>query len=86
MTPQTLRRALAIIGWSQRGLADLLDVDERQVRRWATGATVPPAIAAWLTRLADFHEINPPPSRPPATASATHHPPMPTRTPARPSS
>jgi hypothetical protein len=39
-------------------------VDERQVRRWAKGDyAIPANIAAWLDRLARFHEQNPPPER-----------------------
>jgi transcriptional regulator with XRE-family HTH domain len=63
MTPARLRECLALLRWSQRGLAEALACDERQVRRWAAGATVPPAIAAWLDRLAAYHARNPPPGR-----------------------
>ncbi len=61
MTPDHFRACLAALHWSQRGLAALLDIDERQIRRWATGATIPAPIAAWLDRLAQFHAKNPPP-------------------------
>lgn len=77
MTPDRLRECLALLSWSQRGLAAILDMDERQVRRWAAGATIPDDIGAWLERLARFHERNPPPARfdvvtdPPAPAPAT---------------
>lgn len=63
MTPERLRECLAALRWSQRGLADALACDERQVRRWAAGATVPPSVAAWLERLASYHERHPPPQR-----------------------
>jgi hypothetical protein len=64
MTPERFRACLDELGWSGRGLAALLRIDERQVRRWASGEyAVPPATAAWLERLARFHEANPPPSR-----------------------
>ena len=63
MTPQRLRECLALLRWSQRGLADALDADERQVRRWAAGAAIPPAVAAWLDRLAAYHAKHPPPGR-----------------------
>jgi hypothetical protein len=63
MTPDEFRSALALLHWSQRGLADILGKDERQVRRWAAGQyPLPDAIAEWLRRLAQFHERNPPPS------------------------
>jgi ribosome-binding protein aMBF1 (putative translation factor) len=61
VTPDRLRQCLAALAWSQRGLAELIDVDERQVRRWAAGAVIPPRIAAWVEMLARFHEQNPPP-------------------------
>jgi transcriptional regulator with XRE-family HTH domain len=63
MTPAAFRAALASLRWTQRGLAAALGVDERQVRRWAAGATVPPPVAAWLVRAAAWMDRNPPPSR-----------------------
>jgi transcriptional regulator with XRE-family HTH domain len=63
VTPDRLRECLALLRWSQRGLAEALDCDERQIRRWAAGAAVPPAVAAWLDRLAAYHERHPPPGR-----------------------
>lgn len=81
MNPTELRVALDALGMSQRGLADALAMDERQVRRWFQGATVPPAIAAWLARAARdlaplqdaiyaWHEKNPPPPKIPVDVSA----------------
>lgn len=63
MTPERFRECLSLLAWSQRGLAAILDMDERQVRRWAAGAAIPEPIAAWLEKLARFHERNPPPQR-----------------------
>jgi ribosome-binding protein aMBF1 (putative translation factor) len=63
MTPERMRECLSLLRWSQRGLADALDMDERQVRRWAAGAAVPAAVAAWLDRLASYHAKHPPPGR-----------------------
>lgn len=63
MTPDRLRECLALLRWSQRGLADALQVDERQVRRWAAGAAIPPPVAAWLAKAAAWMDRNPPPSR-----------------------
>ena len=64
MTADRFRACLDALSWTGRGLAALLGVDERQVRRWAAGDyAVPPAIADWLERLAGFHEANPPPTR-----------------------
>lgn len=52
MTPDTLRIELTRLGLSQVGAARLLDVDERTVRRWATGEIpVPQAVAMLLPRL-----------------------------------
>jgi plasmid maintenance system antidote protein VapI len=63
MTPSRLRDILALLCWSQRGLAGVLGCDERLVRRMATGAAdIPAPIAAWLETLAAVHEANPPPS------------------------
>jgi transcriptional regulator with XRE-family HTH domain len=63
MTPDRFRECLALLHWSQRGLADILGMDERQVRRWASGATIPEPIADWMEKLARYHERNPPPER-----------------------
>jgi len=64
VTPDRFRERLRALDWSQRSLAALLDVDERQVRRWASGDYgAPDRIAEWLERLAHFHEENPPPTR-----------------------
>ena len=65
MTPDRLRERLALLRWSQRGLAEALEVDARQVRYWANGAyAVPPPVAAWLEVLAAAHAANPLPPRP----------------------
>jgi len=62
MTPDRLRTCLTALHWSQRGLADILGVQERQVRRWATGEyDMPASIAVWLERAAQWHAENPPP-------------------------
>ncbi len=64
MTPDRLRECIALLRWSQRGLAAALTVDERQVRRWATGeASIPEHIAAWLERRAAAMAADPPPVR-----------------------
>ena len=52
MTPDRFRACLAALQWSQRGLADMLHMDERQVRRWAAGAAIPAETAAWIERAA----------------------------------
>lgn len=62
MTPTRLREVLALLRWTQRGLADALTCDERLARRWASGAApVPPVVAAWLETLATCHADHPPP-------------------------
>lgn len=79
MTPAALRTALEALGWSQRGLAALLGLDSRQVRRWASGeAAVPCDVASWLEAVvrelagprrawleirAAFHAAHPAPGR-----------------------
>lgn len=74
MTPDRFRACLAALQWSQRGLADMLQMDERQVRRWAAGAAIPDAVATWLEQaerelvplqaaVDAWTENNPPPVR-----------------------
>lgn len=63
MTPSLrLRSALATLHWPGRTLAALLRKDEKQVRRWLSGAYAPPEqLLAWLEELAAFHEAHPSP-------------------------
>ena len=62
MTPVRLRECLALLHWSQRGLADMLNYSEGTVRGWARGArAVPPEVADWLERLAAVHASHPRP-------------------------
>jgi plasmid maintenance system antidote protein VapI len=62
MTPDRLRTALASLRWTQRGLAAILECDDRIVRRWIDGqADIPASVAAWLETLAQCHEAAPPP-------------------------
>ncbi len=71
MNPDLLRECLALLRWSQRGLAAALAVDERQVRRWATGeALIPEQVAAWLERRAAAMAADPPPIRQAASLEA----------------
>lgn len=63
VTAERLRECLARMGWSQRGLAEMLGCDDRLVRRWASGETlVPWEVGSWLEALAKFHERNPVPT------------------------
>jgi hypothetical protein len=62
VTADRFRACLDALSWSGRGLAALLDMDERQVRRWASGQySIPEPIADWLDTLARFHESHPAP-------------------------
>jgi ribosome-binding protein aMBF1 (putative translation factor) len=62
VTPDRFRECLQLLDWSQRGVAALLDINERQVRRFATGQyRIPDPIAEWLETLARFHEAHPAP-------------------------
>ena len=62
MTPPEFRLCLEFLAWSQRSLARMLGLDDRSVRRWASGQNeIPDNIAHWLATLAAFHAKHPPP-------------------------
>jgi len=61
MTPSRFNACLAALGWTKRGLAAILECDDRLVRRWAEGTDIPASVAAWLETLAKTHEALPPP-------------------------
>lgn len=64
MTAERFHECLASLRWSLRGLAAILECDDRLVRRWASPtdpAKIPPAIADWLEGLTQAHELLPPP-------------------------
>lgn len=64
MTPDRLRSCLTALHWSQRGLAEILRRDERQIRRWIEGRyDMPQNEASWLERRARAMEADPPPGR-----------------------
>jgi DNA-binding transcriptional regulator YdaS (Cro superfamily) len=70
MTPDRLRESLALLGWTQRGLARLLGRQEGTVRQWARGAvTIPADVAAWIEQRARHAARTPPPRRPAAHQS-----------------
>jgi hypothetical protein len=53
---------LTDIGWTMRGLATRLEVEETNVRRWASGRLpVPKAVATWMKALAREHRRYPAP-------------------------
>jgi len=65
MTPARLQECLALLRWSQRGLAAAFGCDDRLVRRWAAGERPIPAwVSGWLERAAAWHAANPPPRSP----------------------
>jgi hypothetical protein len=64
MTPERFKACLAVLQWSPATLSMVLDMDQRQTRRWGSTAPVPTAVAAWLETLAAFHEQHPPPAKP----------------------
>lgn len=62
MSPSRFRDCVAALGWTLRGLAAILQCDDRIIRRWASGdADIPPSVATWLETLAKTHEALPPP-------------------------
>jgi hypothetical protein len=68
MTSDEFRSCLEYLVWSQRGLARLLNRDDRTVRRWASGGNeIPADVADWLATLAACHAQHPPPVRVSAT-------------------
>lgn len=59
---QRLHAALGALHWGPVVLSELIDVNERTVRRWMAGQNDPqPAVLEWLERLAAFVDANPPP-------------------------
>lgn len=66
MTHDRLSACLDILGWSQRHLADRLDIQVGRVRRWASPpgrrhTPVPPAVAEWIERRVEAVEKDPRP-------------------------
>jgi len=60
MTPDRFRQCLAVLNWSQRGLAEKLYCDDRMVRRWADGSEImPEAVESWLEALVSAHQALP---------------------------
>jgi hypothetical protein len=63
MTADRFRECLAMLHWSQRGLAEILYCDDRLVRRWAQGSEpVPESIAGWIEKMACVRQTSPRPT------------------------
>ena len=63
MTPDRFQECLALLHWSQRGLAEILDTHPTTVRRMAIGdAGIPDSVAEWLEELAAVHTARPMPA------------------------
>ena len=60
MTPTRFAECLAILGWSERALADRLGEHRTTVRRWH--GNPPPLVAEWLERRAQGLAADPAPS------------------------
>jgi ribosome-binding protein aMBF1 (putative translation factor) len=57
MTPERFDACLTTIGWPRSELARRLRCDTNLPTRWGRGdAAIPTEVAAWLERLARFHE------------------------------
>ncbi len=64
MTPTRPRDCIELLGWTQRGLARMLDRPEGTVRQWVRGVVrIPEIVAAWLEVRAKHAEEHPPPKR-----------------------
>lgn len=50
MTPDALRAAPKALGLTSRGLARLLDVEERTFRRWVKGEQPIPRTVGWAVQ------------------------------------
>ena len=66
MTPADLRAALETLGWTVRGLARMLGRPGGSVSNWTRNRySVPPDVAAWLSRRVAEHRAmmrrDPPP-------------------------
>ncbi|WP_419900760.1 nuclease [Roseomonas sp. USHLN139] len=71
MTPDRFRECLALLDWTQRGLARQLERHEGTVRQWARGTVrIPDDVEAWLEVRATHAAKYPAPARPFAAAAA----------------
>jgi len=66
MTPTHFRECLALLDWTQRGLARQLGYAEGTVRQWARGALpIPEPVSNWLEDRAAVAYATPAPKRKP---------------------
>jgi len=64
MTPTRLRECITILGWTQRGLARMLERQEGTIRMWARGASsIPADVAEWLEQRTQQAQSVPAPRR-----------------------
>jgi ribosome-binding protein aMBF1 (putative translation factor) len=61
VTPTRLIACRRILHWSRLALAEETGRDEKQIRRWEDGATIPDEIAAWIERRVKLHQRHPAP-------------------------
>lgn len=60
MEPEQFRAILLALGWTQRWLADYLNLPRSTVQRWGDGtARIPVNVAVWLLELARQHALIP---------------------------
>jgi hypothetical protein len=65
MTSGRYRECLDFLGLSQRGLAPILDCNDRLTRSWATGRSdIPLGIAEWLEEWVAVRQAHPDPLPP----------------------
>jgi len=58
MTGDQYRKALAMVGLTQRGAAAFFCVDERMSRDWAAGRKAIPLPVAYVLKLMIFHRLS----------------------------
>jgi len=63
-TAAAFAAAVLALGWSRRSLGRAFGVDERQIRRWESGADIPDPVLDWMTAATGWLAANPPPRRP----------------------
>jgi len=65
LRPERFRECARLLGWSMQEIASRLGMNERQVRRWASGQyPVPDKVADWLERVVTAVAGVPPPPPP----------------------